>query len=168
MLYSDTPGSPSPVTQYKHVPFTAFLKISPIAGKRFERWHDMERIATKVETELANLCGNSEEVSFDFAKPVAFTPQFGNFPARLTVHGHICRSTSFVNEPVQEATVDNSGKIQRGYTAAKNGERNADPVLASLATSFKNQLESATGLKVYRLEVAGFIFGYKGRSFAIA
>ena len=149
----------------KHVPFTAFLRIVPIRGKRFETVRDMEKLALTVEGQIENICASTELIAFDYAKPIAFTPQFGDKTARLTIHGHACIRATFTPTPVGLQTVDNSDGILTGYGSGNASNRIPDTDVMFIATELKNAFEAATSLPVYRLEVAGFIFGVGGLTF---
>jgi hypothetical protein len=154
----------------KHVPFTAFLRIVPIRGKRFETVRDMEKIAYRVEENLEHLCSSGSftaPVSFDFAKPVAFTPQFGDKTARLTIHGHACKIPNFTKTPDGLHNKDTSDGILTGPGGGNAVNRVPDPDVSALTKELKMQIESATGLPVYRMEVAGFIFGITGETFPL-
>lgn len=150
-----------------YVPFTAFLRITPIRGKRSESIRDMQKIAADVETEIDDLCGVTDAVAFDFAKPVAYTPAFGDTPARLTIHGHACARTTFTKTPVGLQNVVSDGRKQTGYGAGNAINRIPDSTLNTTAKEIKDSLENATGLTVYRLEVAGYIYGISGTSFPL-
>lgn len=168
-ILSTTPTQPAANESraVKFIPFTAFLRITPIRGKRFEIVRDMEKIANNVEAVLDDACGGSESVPFDFAKPVAFTPQFGDKTARLTLHGHTCPRYEFTKTPVGLQTVDSDEGIKIGYGTGNASNRIPDTQLDSLAREFKSLIESATGLVMYRLELAGFIYGDKGVAFPL-
>jgi hypothetical protein len=130
----------------------------------------MEKIAFQVEENLEQLCSSgsfSAPVSFDFAKPVAFTPQFGNKTARLTIHGHACKIPDFTKTPDGLHNKDTSDGILTGPGDGNAGNRVPDPDVSVLTKELKTQIESATGLLVYRMEVAGFIFGITGETFPL-
>lgn len=150
-----------------HVQFTAFLRYTPIRGKRFETVRDLEKRSWQIELALDNLCGISDGGAFDFAKPVAFTPAFGDKPARFTIHGHACKQSSFTNTPAGQQLVISDNHELTGSGAGNKGNIVPDPILDALCKTLKAQLESATGLHVYRLELAGFIYGVTGRSFPL-
>lgn len=83
--YSTDPHAPTAQHQStKFVPFKAYAKIVPPHndGKKFVYFHNMEKIATFVEEDLRN-------AGFNIAQPVAFTPQVGQSPARVTIYGFI-------------------------------------------------------------------------------
>jgi hypothetical protein len=170
MKLSDSPLQRSlyGANESKFIPFTAFVKINPISGKRFETWRDMERIQDEVETLIETICDNStgDTNTFDFAKPIAFTPAFGNKPARLTIHGNACVRTTAPKEPVGERYVDNNGSWL-GPAASNNSNREPDAELDSIVTSLKNSIETNTGLTIYRMEVANFIYGVGGVHFPL-
>ena len=128
----------------------------------------MEKIALQVEENLEHLCNNGSfntPISFDFAKPVAFTPQFGNKTARLTIHGHACKIPNFTKTPDGIHNKDTSDGILTGPGGGNAANRVPDSDVSALAKELKMQIESVTGLSIYRMEVAGFIFGITGETF---
>jgi hypothetical protein len=86
---STTPTQPAPwgARSNTFVPFTATIRVVPdrATGKRWSLWRNLEKTALRVENDL-------ETAGFNIATPVAFTPQFGDFSARLTVVGFLERS----------------------------------------------------------------------------
>ena len=154
----------------KHVPFSAYLRVVPIRGKRFEIIRDMETIANQVEMLLDGICGSSEGVSFDYTKPVAFTPQFGNKQARLSFHGHICKianPSTFTKTPVGLRTVISGGEYKIGASASNASNRQPDPQLDQLASDFKALIEATTGLTMFKLDIANVIYGLGGFHFPV-
>ncbi|MDP1712411.1 MAG: hypothetical protein Q8K86_08140, partial [Candidatus Nanopelagicaceae bacterium] len=86
---SYAPEAPRP----PFVPFKVFARILPLEGRRLEVIRDCERIANQVESDLQAIsAGSAADPTVVIATPVAFTPQFGNKTARLTVVG-------FINDP---------------------------------------------------------------------
>jgi hypothetical protein len=164
-VLTDMPGTKVPrIWAEKFVPFTAFLKADPISGiHRFESIRDLQRKAALIEEQLETVCG-SESVTFDFSRPIAYTPQFGKQTARFTVNGNACSRVSFTAEPINPLTVDADNKGLTGPGTA-NGRAIPSTDLNNIATELRTQLEAATGLKVIRLKVAGYIYGFKGVHF---
>lgn len=153
-----------------YVPFTAFVKITPIRGKRFETIRDCERIAQEVEDDIATLCGSTELIAFDYAKPIAYTPAFGDKTARLTITGNACALAAFTSTPVGKQNVDSDNKEQTGVGAGNASNRVPDAQTDALCKSLKVAIESAiSGVvgagSIYRLEIAGYIYGVSGTSF---
>lgn len=154
----------------KHIPFSAYLRIISIRGKRFEIIRDIETIANQVELLLDGICGSSDGVSFDYTKPVAFTPQFGNKQARLSFHGHICKITNpdtFIKTPVGTRTIVNCGEFKTGASSANGSNRQPDPQLDLLASDFKILIEATTGLTMFKLDIARVIYGLGGFHFPV-
>lgn len=169
---SDTPGAPAiyGTNRKKHVPYSCWLRVEPLPGKRFERIRDIEKQANNVETALAGIeCeAGTEDLPFDFTKPVAFTRQFGNKPARLSFEGHLCvliAPNTIPKAIIGESTVVNAGEFKTGYGAAHRADRFPDPELDDLVKDFKDLIETTTGLTVIRLEVARVIYGLGGFHF---
>lgn len=169
--YADTPGAEPllGINRSKHVPYSCELKITPIHGKRQEVAHDLEKLSNLAEAALVDVsCLATDGISFDFTRPVAYTPQFANKSARLTFHGHLCRlddPDTFVKAPVGERIVINTGEFKTGQDASRQNNRIPDAQLNSLVSDFKAIIESATGLTVQRLEVARVIYGRGGFHF---
>lgn len=147
------------------VPFTAYLKADPAAGKeRLVAYRDMQKMSAWIEDILSTPC--TDGVEMDFAKPVAFTPQFGQKTARFTVHGHACNRDTFAKQPIESVNVDHN-EILTGYDASNKWNGIPKAALDSVCTEIKNRIESLTNLTVYRLDVAGFIYGEKGVHFPV-
>jgi hypothetical protein len=161
--FSEAPGKAFHIPFTKHVPFTASLKIVPVKGKRFETYRDLEKEANSIEDALLAMCG----VVTDITKPVAFTPQFGNKTARLTISGHACARNTFPKAPVGERRVINAGEYKIGVGASNNSNRIPDSELDSLVVDLKNTIEASTGYKVIRIEAANHIYGVGGVHFPI-
>jgi hypothetical protein len=163
-LLSDSPGSPpTGVLADKHVPFTAFLRANPILGKRQETYESLKRESAILETLLENVCGGATyTISFDFAKPIAFTPQFGDKPYRFTVTGHACKRTTFDKNVVGTRWVDADNRGIQGPAAANKSNETPSSDVNDVAKELVMILETTTGLQVYKLTVAGYIFGEKG------
>jgi hypothetical protein len=98
---------------------------------------------------------------------VAFTPQFGNSPYRFTVHGHACVRNDFANNPIGNRFVDADNKILQGPAASNNSNRTPDPQVNAIAEELRTLLETRTGLHVFKLRVAGVVFGDKGIHFPL-
>ena len=150
----------------KFVPFTAFVRVIPDPGfgRRFETVRALEELANQAEENLAAIedaTAGGEVV--DFADPVKFTPQFGDKTARLTIHGNISDSSGFTKQSLQQHTVINTGQILNG-PGSHNATQQPSTELNSIAAEIKDTIEGAIGpgLPVFRLEVAGFIFGDDG------
>jgi hypothetical protein len=127
----------------------------------------MERLSDEVETLLESFCGNTATHSFDFNIPVAFTPAFGNKPARLTVTGNMCVRSTFDLEPVSERIVIADNREITGAAASNTSNRVPSDDLSDAVAQMKADVESLTGLTVLRLEAAGFIFGSGGMTFPL-
>lgn len=65
-----------------HIPYTVHIRITPdlAKGKRMSHFRNLEKKALRVEQDLL-------AAGLNIATPLAFTPQFGDFGARLTVIG---------------------------------------------------------------------------------
>jgi hypothetical protein len=67
------------------VQFKVYAKVVPSHrdGKRGVYMRDLEKIANFIETDI------DETEAFTLAHPVAFTPQVGRSPARVTIYGFL-------------------------------------------------------------------------------
>lgn len=147
------------------VPFTAFLKYDPIPGKRLEAYRDLQKKAAWVEDQLTvSYCSSGYQI--EFAKAVAFTPQFGNQTSRLTITGHACWREHWVKQPITSVLVDSPNGLQTGYDASDASNMVPTGDLDDLCVELKNLLQSITYLSVIKLDVAGYIYGVKGTTFA--
>ena len=79
---STTQPTPGAAQDAVHVPYIVHIRIVPDLshGKRMELFRDLEKKALNVEENLV-------AVGLNIATPIAFTPQFGDFSARLTIIG---------------------------------------------------------------------------------
>lgn len=147
----------------KYIPFTAYIKVIPINGKRFEIIRDLENTANVVEEALDAI------ETIDLAKPVKFTPQFGNNSARLTINGNFTTTVgstysdndNSAKQHIESTQIIHDNGIVSGYGAAHAANRVPDPTIVSLLREFLNVLADI-GLTPYKIEVAGIIFGEGG------
>ena len=109
-LYHYSTDPLAPTTQHqatKQVQFKIYAKVVPSHkdGKRGVYMRDLEKIANFIETDL------QEADLFTLASPVAFTPQIGQNPARVTIYGFIdvSRSVSPNSSPTSQPSVIHSG-----------------------------------------------------------
>ncbi len=109
------------------VPFVAHIRVVPNlgTGKRWSLFRNLEKTALRVEEDLI-------DANFNIASPVAFTPQFGDFGARLTVVGFVGKtrliSSSSDDERLVEPPTTNIDLIHSGtdvgeQTALIDGNR---------------------------------------------
>lgn len=164
---SDLPGTtPRGVLVDKHVPFTAFLKAYPVQGKRSEMARSLERQSSTIEDQLLGACGGvTYDITFDYSTPIAYTFQFGQQTARFTINGHACKRTEFTKTPVGEQLVVSNNHELIGVGAANASNMTPDTDLNAISLEIRNLLENLTGLKCYRLKIAGYIYGTKGVHF---
>jgi len=164
MQLSEAPASKSPwVAAEKHVPFTALLRSNPVRGTRSEMRREFEILSERIEEILESLCSNSnEDITFDFSKPVAYTPQFGNYTARFTINGHACKRRTFTALPVGEQQIDCDNKLQIGNGAGNAANMIPSVELDAVAHEVVTALETAIGLHVFKIKIAGYDYGFKG------
>lgn len=149
--------------KWKYVPFTCFLRITPSGTKHSEIVRAAEKQAAAVQSQLESFCGDGNV--FDFTKPIAYTPQFGQKTARLSFSGNLCRRLTFTKTPVGQRYVDTDAGIVYGPGAANAANSIPDPELDEIVKDFKAQVELLTGLAVIRVVAAGFIYGQGGVHF---
>lgn len=79
--------SPTSARDSIHIPFVAHVRLVPnrASGKRVEMIRNLEKKALRAETDLIN-------AGFNIATPIAFTPQIGDYEARLTIVGFVQKS----------------------------------------------------------------------------
>ena len=166
---SDTPGVTQAYSQYVHAPFSIQLRVDPIRGKRFETIRDLETQANYLETLLESICNSTTEgeIDFDFTKPIAFTPQYGNKPARFSFHGHLCRRNSFPKDYLGSRTIISDNQYKTGDWATNQSNRTPDDELNIMVSDFKNLIENTTSLTVIKLEIARYIYGSGGSHFPL-
>jgi len=84
--YSTDPLAPSANHQStKFAQFKVYAKVVPshVDGKRSVYMRDLEKMANTIENDV------EATGYFTIAKPVAFTPQIGRSPARVTIYGFL-------------------------------------------------------------------------------
>lgn len=169
--YADTPGAQPLLgaAREKHISYSAHLRVTPIRGKRFEVIRNLEQIANDVQLDLSNIDCGTIGFSFDFTEPVAFTHQFANKPARINFYGHICKlvgpDETFTKTPVGTRTIVHSGQFKTGPGASTRPRRQPNTQLDTLVAEFKDTIEAATALTMFRLELARVIYGDGGFHF---
>jgi len=103
----------------KFVQFKVFAKVVPSHkdGKRFVYRRDLAKIASFIETDL------EEAALFTLANPVAFTPQVGQRPARVTIFGflELDRTTSPNENPTTYPSLIHSGTDPGQSTSVVRG-----------------------------------------------
>jgi len=148
-----------------HVPFTAYLKASPVGGKRFETERSLQKEADQIETQLSGFCDtNTEGTQFNHASPIAYTRQFGNTTARFTINGHACAREKFTNDLFNQNLIINTGQYQTG-PKYNSGNLTTTTEINTSVKDLKNKLETATGYVVFKMIYANIIFGESGLHF---
>ena len=163
------------------VPYVVYARILPerARGRRLEYVRDMEKIAVQTKMDLDDVGG------FVLAESqIASTPQFGNFPARLTIVGFDnIPEENF--QPATKRTVDAPGTEPAStgvlYTPPQNRRskdgyegtqilhpqgQQLDPRTRAYMLALKTDLESASPwlAEIYRIDYMGVIFGQGGYS----
>lgn len=172
-LYSTSTSRPSlsGPQGVKHHPFVAYIRVVPERGdgRRFVYYRDQEKIANRVEMDLLN-------ADFNIATPVAWTPQFQNAPARLTIVGFVEKadqgsfeSTAPDNRPpvVPEVKIIHSGTVDGEKTSVMTpiqgtqswGDTPTAQNMADVA-DLKSALEAASpGIEVMYIQYQGVRYG---------
>lgn len=162
----------------KQIPFRAFVRVFPTLanGRRWELIRDLEKIADFSEEALI-------DIGLTLAQPVAFTPQFAQVPARITIVGFDSGEatepfTNVVNaSPVEQSTqpgIIHSGTIPGEKTAvmtprALGGDlsKGQDPTdvvdarVAELRSDIETALAAVNGVdKMIFMDYNGVKYGY--------
>ena len=184
----------SPFTNDRlYVPFkvTASMAQSsamPFAGNRWERIRAAEKTANLIESSLRDLMINGldavtgDNYEYHFSFPVAFTPWFGNEPAKITVIGEVKgeRTTAtegLTGEVIQippkkiasDVTHINANEAVTGQGSFNAASLDPDPALAALASdiwvdfSTPSIIPYIDRVEVMSVEVAGIPYGRRGR-----
>lgn len=169
--------------------YARFLQnnVNPFAGKRWERIRAEEKVANLIEGSLRSIMENGlsvsagDEYEFNFAFPVAYTRQFGNEPARITIVGSIERvrgieRTDGELDPPKKIAADVT-HINANEAVAGQGSFNAasllpNEVVKDLANTIldlfsdETQVDFIDYVEVMSVEVYGIMFGRNGRHFS--
>lgn len=160
--------STSGASAQRFVPFTVFARIvpDPGLGKRFEFVRSQEEIGNRIEDALETI-SPAPSTSFEFAKPTKTTPAFANTPARVTINGNIqVASGSIPKAPSGTHAVVSSSKILTGPGSGHAANIVPSTELDTILISLKTTLEASTSLlDIFRIDLAGIIYGKGGRSF---
>lgn len=171
----------------KFVPFTAHVRVVPNRGfgKRFENIRDLQKIATQVYSELeadtdlalANP-GGGQHQSFKglggwsgTTNATAVKPQIGESPAQLMITGFLSSTNN--NNPVHpDKPVIHTGTYQEGVGGDHGWVANPTTTADGYATTLKTKIETAvnailgaTDWNIFRLDVAGVVYGDGGYHF---
>ena len=154
-----------------YVQFKAFVRIVPLEGKRFETIRDMERIADRVEDAIRSfLSVPVDEPLISIATPVAFTPQFGDKTARLTITGYV-QEAALLRADRTDATLDHDNQVMSGQLGGPNMARTVPVADVETAVKSLKALLEAASLDVvghiYKMEYGGCVYGEGGRSFPL-
>ena len=180
-----TQVTPGAAQNEMHIPFVARVRVVPnlATGKRWSYFRNLEKIALRAENDLV-------AAGLNIATPIAFTPQFGNFEAHLTIVGFVQKSRISANPttepdrpnaaPTTNIDLIHSGTDPDEKTALIDGNRGGslsegqDPTdrvetevveLRALLGAATNQFDEQD---VIHIEYNGVKYGLKkigGRSF---
>ncbi len=176
-IYSTDPltphiGGPLP----KHVPFTVYASIVPTySDKRQEVVTQLAyKWAQKVQEDLAPL---ADDVGITIAKPVAFTPQFGQYPPRVTINGtytladgtHFLDYAEEIGKPnTSDVNIESSGEIKTGNRGGSLSRGQTPTTTVNEAVAMlKSLIESycTMSIQIFKIHFAGITYGEGGVSF---
>jgi len=169
-----------------NIPFTVYAKIVPDrdCNKRRTYTRSIEKIAEFVAGDIADYIeGNPTSININAIPSVSATPQFAQYPSRLTITGWDLQdglnnfqpaSQIAVDAPYTDAECDGydgtPGKVVDGYAATQylNPQgQTLDPQILVLVADLKANLESASPYlsDIMRIDYMGVTFGETGHSF---
>lgn len=179
--YSTTPDQVAPDSAQDEifVPFVARVRVVPNlgTGKRTTYFRNLEKIALRTEQDLL-------DAGFNIATPVAFTPQFGDYEAHLTIVGfyeysrisdgrfnqapttdiEVIHSGTDVDEKTSKVSVNRGGSLSEAQDTTSTVNSEVVALRSLLAASTTQFVET----DVIHIEYNGVKYGLKkigGRSF---
>jgi len=169
-----------------NIPFIVYARIIPDRNHNKRRTYtkSIEKIAKYVADDISDFIeSNPTSVNINEVPSVLATPQFAQYPAKLTISGWDLQddldnfqpaSQIVVDAPYTSADDDNydgtPGKVVQGYSATQylhpQGQT-LDPQILTLVADLKSNLESASIYldDIYKIDYMGVIFGEDGYSF---
>lgn len=169
-----------------NIPFTVYARIIPDrdCNKRRTYTRSIEKIAKFVADDIAEyIDGNPTSVNINGVPSVSATPQFAQYPAKLTITGWDLQdglnnfqpaTTISVDAPYTDASCDGysgePGKVVNGYAATQylhpQGQT-LNPQILILVADLKATLEAASPYlnDIMRIDYMGVTFGEGGHSF---
>lgn len=169
------------------IPFTAHVRVVPARGKRFEYIRDLQKIAARVYEELVvdtdlSLAapGGGQHMSYSgvqrsgmggMVDGMAIKPQIGQTPAQLQITGFLTTTDKVV--PVHPDAQRISGnELYEGQLGNHGWLANPTTTVDAYATTLKSKFETAlttvlgaTDWNVFRIDVAGVVYGDRGHTF---
>ncbi len=149
----------------KQVPFRVYAEIFPTqgTGRRWEQIRSWNQWAADVQEDL-------RQAGINIALPVAFTPQFAQAPARVTLHGffEVGQSGDIGKPPTTDVTVASSNQFKTGNKGGSLSRRQ-DPLpevnaeVLDLKTTIEGLIDPA--VVIFKIEYSSIIYGKGGRSF---
>jgi hypothetical protein len=171
-------------------PFTAHFRVIATRGKRFETIRSLQRLAGLIYAGASGTDGLIGEASIQVATPgggqasqlnasdqtdyypgCAYTPQFGETPAQLTITGFYLLDTAN-DQPWSDKTVAFSGDYSTGAGGAQGYRTNPTTAVASEVQALKAIIDAVIAAEVpnesvtlFRLDYKGIIWGDRGFHF---
>lgn len=162
------------------VPYTVYARVVPdrAYGKREEYINDLEKISRYIKDDLDDAGGFVLTES-----PIAITPQFGNYTARVTIVGFdninevnfqpatvVTREAPGVTPSDNYHSPDVANKVVSGYMGTQILDpqgQSLDPRVRTYMLNLKSSLESSSSWLngIFRLDYMDVIFGQGGYSF---
>jgi hypothetical protein len=169
-----------------NIPFIVYARIVPDrnCNKRRTYTRSIEKIAEYVANDIAEYVeGNPTSININENVSVLATPQFAQFPARLTITGWDLQDGLGNFQPASQVEVDapytdaecdgydgEPGKVVQGYMATQylhpQGQT-LDSQILTLVADLKASLEAASPYlnEIMRIDYMGITFGETGHSF---
>lgn len=169
-----------------NIPFTVYARVVPDrnCNKRRTYTKSIEKIAKFVADDIADYIeGNPTSVTINENISVLATPQFAQYPAKLTITGWDLQdglanfqpaSQVLVDAPYTDAECDGydgePGKTVQGYMGTQylhpQGQT-LDPQILALVADLKSNLEAASMYldEIMRIDYMGITFGETGHNF---
>lgn len=163
----------------KQLPFTAYIHIGQISGKRFEQIRDLQKTASIIYDELISdadltiATPGGGQHRFGAGLGTAVKPRIGLNLAQLTVTGYYAvNEKNFIPQPLRPMIHD--GEFSEGYNGANawvnNPTSSTDGYVSSLKTKIETALTNAGAdpdWEVHKIEILGVIYGTNGHHFPL-
>lgn len=168
-------------------PFTAYLRVIPTRGKRFETVRSLQRVARLIYGGADDISGLIGNTNIEIARPgggqasslngsdqtdyhagCAIKPQFGETPAQISIPGFYKLATANA-QPWADRTIVHAGTYFTGAGGAHGYRTNPTTTVAAEVVALKAIINSVISTEVpgenvtlLRLDYKGIIFGDRG------
>lgn len=176
-------------------PFTVYARflqndVNTMSGNRWEKWRAEQFIAHLIERSLRTLVEQGEsstDANDDYTLfvsfPIAFTRQFGQEPARITISGSYRGSVKEIDTsgvkphfPPKKTATDvvqiNANEVRTGQGAFNTANLDPNDTVRQFAVQIKDLFSDASKIEfidrveVIAVEVFGIKYGRGGRHFS--